>query len=102
SDLPKLTKACQIVADYAGKYGITTSVENHGFFIQASDRVQSLINHVNRSNFKTTLDVGNFMCVDEDPVSAVKKNISYASVVHIKDFYLRQAHLYPGEGWMQT
>ncbi|QNK90184.1 sugar phosphate isomerase/epimerase [Sporosarcina sp. resist] len=102
SDLPKLTKACQIVADYARKYGITTSVENHGFFIQASDRVQSLINHVNRSNFKTTLDVGNFMCVDEDPVSAVKKNISYASVVHIKDFYLRQAHLYPGEGWMQT
>lgn len=101
-DLPKLVEACQEIADYAAQYGIITSVENHGFYIQASDRVQSLINHVNRENFKTTLDVGNFMCADEDPVAAVKKNISYASVVHIKDFYLRPAHLHPGQGWFQT
>lgn len=101
-DLPKLTVACQEIADYANGYGITTSVENHGFYVQASDRVQSLINHVDRPNFKTTLDVGNFLCVDEDPVAAVKKNIPYASVVHVKDFLYRPAHLYPGEGWLQT
>lgn len=102
ADLPKLTEACQEIADYANQYGITTSVENHGFYIQASDRVQSLINHVDRPNFKTTLDVGNFLCVDEDPVAAVKNNISYASVVHFKDFLYRPEHLHPGEGWMQT
>lgn len=102
ADLPKLVDACQQVADYAAKYRITTSIENHGFYIQATDRVQSLINHVDRPNFKTTLDIGNFMCADEKPVPAVKKNISYASVVHFKDFYLRPAHLYPGEGWIQT
>src|SRR5690625_1868595 len=102
ADLPKLVSACQEIADYAAQYGITTSVENHGFYIQATDRVQSLINHVDRPNFKTTLDVGNFMCADEDPVAAVKKNISFASVVHIKDFYLRPAHLNPGPGWFQT
>lgn len=102
ADLPKLVEACQEIADYASQYGITTSVENHGFYIQASDRVQSLINNVDRSNFKTTLDVGNFLCADEDPVAAVKKNISYASVVHIKDFYVRPAHLNPGKGWLQT
>ena len=102
ADLPKLTDACQQIADYATEFGIITSIENHGFFIQASDRVQSLINHVDRPNFKTTLDVGNFMCADENPVAAVKKNISYASIVHIKDFYHRPAHLNPGEGWFQT
>lgn len=102
ADLPKLVNACREIADYAARYGITTSIENHGFYIQASDRVQSLINHVDRSNFKTTLDIGNFMCADEDAVAAVKKNISYASMVHIKDFYHRPAHLYPGEGWIQT
>src|SRR5690625_1667250 len=101
-DLPQLTIACQEIADYANQYGITTSVENHGFYIQASDRVQSLINHVDRPNFKTTLDVGNFLCVDEDPVAAVKKNISYASIIHVKDFLYRPEHLYPGEGWIQT
>lgn len=101
-DLPRLVEACQEIADYAAQFGITTSIENHGFYVQATDRVQSLINHVDRENFKTTLDVGNFMCADEEPVAAVKKNISYASVVHIKDFYLRPAHLNPGPGWFQT
>lgn len=100
ADLPQLVEACQEIADYANQYGMTTSVENHGFYIQASDRVQSLINRVDRPNFKTTLDVGNFLCVDEDPVAAVKKSISYASVVHVKDFLYRPESVHPGEGWM--
>ena len=102
ADLPKLTVACREIADYANLYGIITSVENHGYYIQASDRVQSLVNHVDRHNFKTTLDIGNFLCVDEDSVVATKNNIAHASVVHFKDFFHRPAHLNPGEGWMQT
>lgn len=102
ADLPRIVDACQQIADYAAQYGITTSLENHGFYVQASDRVQSVINHVDRPNFKTTLDVGNFMCADEESVAATKKNISYASVVHFKDFYYRPASENPGEGWMQT
>ncbi|MDC3418039.1 sugar phosphate isomerase/epimerase family protein [Aquibacillus salsiterrae] len=101
-DLPRLVAACQQIADYAAQYGITTSVENHGYFVQASDRVQTLINHVDRANFRTTLDVGNFLCADENPVAAVKKNIAFATMVHIKDFYHRPASQYPGEGWLQT
>ncbi|WP_256761116.1 sugar phosphate isomerase/epimerase [Cohnella sp. WQ 127256] len=101
-DLPKLAEACRRIADYAAQYGITTSVENHGYYIQASDRVQALVNEVNRDNFRTTLDIGNFVCVDENPVVAVRNNISYASIVHFKDFYIRSAALDPGEGWFQS
>jgi sugar phosphate isomerase/epimerase len=101
-DLPKLVHACQIIADYASNYGITTSIENHGFYVQSSERVQTLINHVNKENFKTTLDSGNFLCVDEDPVSAVKKNISYSSMVHFKDFYVRPSYKNPGNGWFKS
>ncbi len=100
--LAKMTDACARIADYARPYGITTSIENHGYFVQASDRVQQLIHAVNRPNFKTTVDVGNFMCVDEDPVVAVKKNIPYASMVHIKDFYKRPKDKNPGAGWFTT
>ncbi|MBO1914269.1 TIM barrel protein, partial [Microvirga sp. 3-52] len=64
ADLPQLIEACREIADYANQYGIITSVENHGYYIQASDRVQSLVSHVDRPNFKTTLDIGNFLCVD--------------------------------------
>lgn len=101
-ELPNLVKACRKVADYAAQYDIITSVENHGYFIQAADRVQRLIQQVNRDNFKTTLDVGNFMCVDEDPVVSVKKNLPYASMVHLKDFYLRPASSGLEEGWFPT
>lgn len=101
-DLEKLASACRQVADHAAQYGIVTSVENHGYYIQASDRVQALIHAVDRPNFRTTLDVGNFMCADENSVVAVQKNISYASMVHVKDFYLRPAALNPGAGWFPT
>lgn len=101
-DLPRLTDACKRIADYAAEYGITTSVENHGYFVQASDRVQALLHRVNKVNFKTTLDTGNFLCVDENPIKAVKKNIQHASMIHIKDFYYRPEKYNPGEGWFQT
>ncbi|UOK63932.1 MULTISPECIES: sugar phosphate isomerase/epimerase family protein [Paenibacillus] len=101
-DLPELVKACQRIADYAAGFGITTSVENHGYYVQSSERIQRLLHETARSNFKTTLDVGNFLCVDEDPVSAVKNNIPYASIVHAKDFYWRPSYRNPGEGWFQT
>lgn len=101
-DLPRLAEACTRIADYAASFGITTSVENHGYYIQASDRVQALIHEVNRSNFRTTLDIGNFLCVDEDPVTAVRNNIPYASIVHLKDFYRRPEANDPGEGWFRS
>lgn len=101
-DLERLANACRHIADYAAQYGITTSVENHGYFVQASERVQRLIHEVNRPNFKTTLDIGNFMCADEESVAAVKRNISYASMVHLKDFYIRPSYKNPGEGWFRT
>lgn len=91
------------IADYAAQFGITTTLENHGFSAQASDRVQRVLLSVNRPNFKTTLDVGNFLCVDENPLVGVKKNLPYASLVHVKDFYVRPFYEHPGEGdWFLT
>ncbi|WP_141503419.1 sugar phosphate isomerase/epimerase family protein [Paenibacillus luteus] len=101
-ELPKLAKACQVIADYAAPLDITTSVENHGYYIQHSDRVQALVEVVDRPNFKTTLDVGNFLCTDENPQAAVANNIKFASMVHIKDFYYRSSTDQPGEGWFKS
>jgi sugar phosphate isomerase/epimerase len=95
-----IVPACQEIADYAATLGITTSVENHGFFMNNSERVRRLIYAVDRPNFRMTLDVGNFLCVDEMPLSAVGQSLPYASVVHLKDFYIRDS--IPGEGWLRT
>lgn len=101
-DLPLLIEACREIADYAASFGIITSIENHGYYIQDSDRVKLLVEQVNRPNFRTTLDIGNFLCADENPLVAVRNNISISSMVHIKDFYQRPASDDPGEGWFRT
>lgn len=96
--LPRMAEACRRIADYAAQYGIVTTVENHGFFVNGSDRVISLIEAVDRPNYRMTLDTGNFWCVDEDPVIGVKKTIGYAVMVHLKDFYHRRARSFGREG----
>lgn len=102
-DLPQLVEGCRQIADYAKQYGITTSIENHGYYVQGSERIQRIVNHVNRDNFKTTLDIGNFLCFDENPTVATKRNIPFASMVHVKDFYYREASgFHPGEGWFES
>ncbi len=97
NDLPKLVHACREIADYANKYGITTTVENHGFYINGSERIFLLVQEVNRPNFKITLDVGNFLCVDEDPIEGVKKLLPYTAMIHLKDFYCRSTKYFPKE-----
>lgn len=103
NSLPQIIEGSRQIADYAANYSITTTIENHGVCVQASDRVQRVLLAVNRPNFKTTLDVGNFMCVDEPSLSGVKKNLPYASLIHFKDFYFRPYYNNPGEGaWFRT
>ncbi|MCJ8008236.1 sugar phosphate isomerase/epimerase family protein [Lederbergia wuyishanensis] len=97
--LPLIVEGSRQIADYAAEFGITTTIENHGQCVQASDRVQRVLLAVDRPNFKTTLDVGNFLCVDEDPIVGVKKNLPFASLVHFKDFYIRPYYENPGDGY---
>ena len=101
-DLPFIVKAAQEIADHAAKYGIVTSIENHGYHVQHYSRVQRVVNAVGRENFRTTIDIGNFSVVDIDPLVGVRKNAHLASMVHVKDFYLRKADMDPGEGFFKT
>ncbi|MBB6729844.1 sugar phosphate isomerase/epimerase family protein [Cohnella zeiphila] len=97
-NLAWMVRGSRMIADYAAPYGITTTIENHGFSVQASDRVQRVLQAVNRPNFKTTLDIGNFLCADENPLVGVRRNLPYASLVHVKDFYIRPYDEPPGGG----
>jgi len=100
--LPALVAACRDIAEYAAALGVVTSVENHGYFVQHSDRVLQLVEAVDHPNFRMTIDIGNFLCVDEDPVAAVRKCLPVASMIHVKDFYVRRQRQSPGKGFFQT
>lgn len=97
-EFPIAVECCRELADYASNFGITTLVENHGFFVNGSDRVIRLISAVERENFGLLLDTGNFICVDENTAVAVKKCAPIAKMVHLKDFYIRRADKLTGNG----
>lgn len=94
--------AIREVADYAAGRGVKTSLENHGFYMQASERVEQLIKAVGHPNFGLTLDMGNFLCVNEDPVKAVRRLAKYAVMAHAKDFHVRPKRTMPPVGWFET
>ena len=101
--LPVIAKNVQRVADEAAKRGITTCTENHGFISQDSDRVERLFNAVNRDNFGILVDIGNFICADENSVTAVSRLAPYAVHVHAKDFFRKENNGQPcPEGWFAT
>jgi len=101
--LPTLIKGCRAVTEMAADMGIRTMVENHGFFCQDSERIEKLMNGVNHENFGLLLDIGNFMCADENPAFAVGRVMPYAIHVHAKDFHLKQgSSFYPGKGWFRS
>ncbi|MBQ3604371.1 MAG: sugar phosphate isomerase/epimerase [Clostridia bacterium] len=103
SALPILADGCRKVTEYAAKKGIATMVENHGYFCQDSDRVEKLVNAVANPNFGLLVDMGNFMCADDEPAKAVGKLASYAKFVHAKDFHVKSGSgPNPGDGFFRT
>ena len=91
------------VTEYAAAQGIRTCSENHGFIYQDSDRVKKMIDAVNHPNYGWLVDIGNFICADEDNLSAVKTAAPYAFHVHAKDFLRKPADaIAPGAGWFKS
>ena len=78
------------VTEYAAARGIRTCTENHGFLFQDSRRVETLIRLVDHPNYGWLVDLGNFLCADEDLKKAVRRAAPYAVHVHAKDFLYRK------------
>lgn len=103
SVLPLLARGCRAVADYAAARGVRTMSENHGYFAQDSERCEKLIVATNHPNYGALIDMGNFLCADENPAQAVARMAPYAFHVHAKDFHYKNGQEpSPGEGWFPT
>ena len=103
SALPILANGCRMVTEYAVQKGIATMVENHGYFCQDSVRVEKLVNEVANPNFGLLVDMGNFMCADDEPAKAVGTVAKYAKHVHAKDFHKKSGNgPDPGDGFFRT
>lgn len=87
--LPYIAESARKVTEYAETLGIRTCTENHGYIAQDSDRVERLFNAVHHDNYGLLVDMGNFICADEDPALAVSRVAPYAVHAHVKDMIVR-------------
>jgi sugar phosphate isomerase/epimerase len=103
--LAQIIPVCRELTAFGAERGVATTVENHGFFMNNSERLRRLAYAVGHPNFGVLLDLGNFLCVDENPLSAARQTLPWARVVHLKDFRVRSVESAlgdPGEGWLTT
>ncbi len=101
--LPRLAEGCRAVTEYAASKGIRTMVENHGFFCQESMRVEKLVTAVDHPNFGVLVDMGNFLCADDEPAGAVGRLLPFAFHCHAKDFHVKPGtDVAPGKGWFMS
>ena len=93
--LPVMAEAARRVCAHAKTRGVTTLIENHGFFANGCDRVERILHAVNDDNYGLLLDTGNIVCVDEQAEIAAQTLAAKTRMVHLKDFYIRSAD--PGD-----
>ena len=91
------------ITEYAFQNGVITCTENHGTFMQDSNRDETLIRTVNHPNYGWLVDIGNFICADEDSLHALGTAVPYAVHAHIKDFLWKKGtEPNPGKGWFKS
>ncbi len=98
-----IAKACIEITTYAKQKGIKTMTENHGFYSQDSIRVEKLVNEVKDNNFGLLVDIGNFLCADDNPAIATGRCAPYAFYYHVKDFCIKDGNGFnPGKGFFMS
>ena len=66
-------------------------------------RIEKLIQAVNEKDFGALVDIGNFLCADEECAHAVARLAPYAKHAHAKDFYVKDRLEDPScKGWFKS
>lgn len=101
--LPVIARNAREITEYAAAQGIRTMSENHGFIFQDAERVAQLVTAVDSPNYGVLVDIGNFLCADQEPTQAVGILKNLAFHCHVKDFHVKSGNLpAPGEGWFNS
>ena len=85
-------------AAYAAQKGIILCVENHGTYGGTSESLREILGLVSSPALLGNPDTGNFLLVDEDPVTAIQNLNGLVGHVHFKDFKRHTPPQYTSRG----
>ena len=88
--LPQMADSVREITKYGESLGIKTMSENHGYVFQNGERMEKLVNAVNHPNYGLLCDIGNFLCLNEDPIPEITRIAPYTIHVHAKDFLMNK------------
>lgn len=82
------------VCAYAGTKNVYLALENHGYFAGTCRQMEDILRDVDSRWLFVTLDIGNFILMDDDPAYGAMRLAPKAALVHVKDFH-RVSESYP-------
>lgn len=82
-ELKDVSRRLKEFSEDAALEGLTVALENHSDY--SVEEMLEIIDRVNHDNFKVTLDTGNAVFMNEDPVATTRKLAPYVAYTHIKD-----------------
>lgn len=80
-----MKRSYEQVVQTAEAYGVTVTIEVHGYFTTNPDKVEQMLAFVDSPNLKMNFDTGNSFIAGQDPVEYCRRFLDKISHVHVKD-----------------
>ncbi len=83
--MASMRRSYEIIVEAAEAYGITITIEIHGYFTTQPDMLEEMLAFVDSSSFGLNFDTGNSFIAGHDPVAMLERFLPRVKHVHLKD-----------------
>lgn len=99
----RITPAVKELCDFAAEHHVGCVVEGQGYYMNGTEPLERLLEAVEHPNLGIVADLGNLLCVDEQPERFVSYFAPIVHHVHIKDMVVQPKPTEePGVRWIAT
>lgn len=99
----RIAPAVKALCDFAAEHHVICVVEGHGYYMNGIEPLERLLETVEHPNLGVVADLGNLLCVDEQPERFVSYFAPIVHHVHIKDMVVQPTPTEePGVRWVAT
>jgi inosose dehydratase len=83
--MSSMRRSYELIVEAATAYGITVTIEIHGYFTTQPDRLEEMLAFSDSPYFGLNFDTGNTFIAGHDPVALLQRFLPRVKHVHVKD-----------------